>query len=184
MLEQLDVIVAGHKSPVILAGHSWGAVLGIEYAAGNSKKVAGLATMCSGLSHEHWFTEYQKEKERLGLLSASPKEIFLAPNERVEGKALLDSSWETFSEETFESLNLNYLSNYDLTKSFSNLQMPILNIFGEMDVRFPPKVTKSFAKHNPNVVDLEVKGAGHFPFLQQSQRVQIHQAMRNVFPSP
>gem|GEM_PF-5646366 len=181
LLSQLDLHVDASSQPVILVGHSWGAVLAIEYAARYPQKVSGLAMICSGLSHDHWFTEYQKEKEHLGLLNASAEEIFLAPHERAEGKALLDNFWETFSEETFESLNKTYLVDYDLIAKFSTLQIPVLNIFGEMDIRFPSRITKTFSAYNPNVVNLEVKKTGHFPFVQREGRELTWQAPRTAF---
>ena len=171
LISQLDEIVSTQTGKIILVGHSWGGVLAAEYALRFEKKISGLVLMCTGLNHKHWYDDFHAEKERLGLNDAPPAEIFLTADEREEGSVFLDKTWETFSGETFDSLEESYIRQFDLTPSLPTLSIPILNIFGEKDVRFPSKVAKTLN-------GVEIAGAGHFPFLRESGRRQILTALR------
>ncbi len=177
MLIQLDLIVQSAPTKKILVGHSWGAVLATEYALKNQNYLAGLVLMCTGLNSQQWKNEYHAELKNLNLEDASPAQIFLTSNEIEKGTAFLDDSWQTFSEETFESINNSYLSNYDLTEKMADLKIPILNIFGENDVRFPTRVTETFKTFNKQIVDIEIPVGGHFPFLSDAGRNQIFKAL-------
>jgi len=144
LILQLDEFVSSSQGRVVLVGHSWGGVLGVEYASRRPEKVSGLVLMCTGLSHVQWFDEYHRELEEKGLSDASMEDIFLSSDERDVGVPFMETVGQTFSAETFERLNDRYLKTYDLTGVISALQIPILNIYGQMDVRFSTRVTKSF----------------------------------------
>ena len=92
--------------------------------------------------------------------------------------ALVD---RTFSESTYQSLQTSYLNHFDVSPRFAKLEMPILNIFGEFDMRFPTSVTKTFKSINANVKDYEIKNAGHFPFLLEEPRFEIFRILEDVF---
>ncbi len=173
MLAQLDSIVSSASGQVALLGHSWGAILALEYAAKNPSKIAGLALMCTAITEHQWFNEYHQELKNLGLDNAGPEQIFLTPNEAELGVPFLDKSWETFSDETFQSICSSYLDDFDVSPKLQSLKIPIINIFGTKDVRFPLRVTKSFSTYNNNITDFEIKDAGHFPFLSNSGNNQI-----------
>lgn len=177
LLKQLDEIVDSHTGKKILVGHSWGGVLGALYAIRNQNKLAGLVLMNTGLNHIHWYDEFRVEKNRLGLMDAPPHEIFLTADEREAGMALLDSTWQTFSGETFDSLEESYLRTFDLTASFGTLNIPLLNIFGEKDVRFPARVAKALRNYNHRLIDCEISGAGHFSFLQEVGKRKIYESL-------
>lgn len=181
LLDQLNDQVTNQNSKVYLVGHSWGGVLAVAYAIKYSNLISGLALMNTGLSSHHWFDEYQLEKEKLGLENAEVKDIFLTKDELSEGLPLLDFADRTFSEETFVSLNQTFLNNYDLIKDFSKLKLPILNIYGEKDVRFPKRVTEQYGKLNSSVINLEIKNAGHFPFLKQQGKEEILEGIKKYF---
>lgn len=158
---------------VVLIGHSWGGVLATKYASVHEDKLAGLVLMSTGLNALQWREEFRTELKNLGLEDASPEEIFLTPAELDLGKPVLKTTTESFSEETFDNIFSTYLSNYDLTKAFQDLQIPVLNIFGEKDVRFPLRVSKSFQKMKKDVIELELPNTGHFPFLLIENRKKI-----------
>lgn len=181
MLSQLDKIVCSTPGKIILLGHSWGAVLAVEYAGRNQAKLYGLVLMSTGLNHKHWKDEYHKEVEDLGLTDAGPEKIFLTPEEVKDGEALLGSSWLTFSDETFISINKSYLETYDVTPFLQILKIPVINIFGEKDVRFPVRVTKSFRQFKSDIIDFPISNVGHFPFLQASARAQIFRILKENF---
>lgn len=178
LLTQLDGIISEHPGKKILVGHSWGGVLAAEYAVRNEEKLSGLVLMSTGLNHKHWFDEFHAEKSRLGLSDAPPADIFLTADEREEGSVFLDKTWETFSGETFDRLNESYIQNFDLTERLPALKIPILNIFGEKDVRFPAAVARTLSRYNKNMQNVEITGRGHFPFLNQQGRRHILSALQ------
>ena len=76
----------------------------------------------------------------------------------------------SFCGETFDLLFSSYLEHYNFLVDLKNIKVPILNIYGENDLRFSKKVTTSFKDYNESIVDFEVLGAGHFPFLDLGNR--------------
>ena len=180
-LVQLDQIVSAEAGNIVLVGHSWGRVLATAYASRWPEKLAGLVLISTGLSYSQWTVEFKTELKALKLEDASPEEIFLTPAERVLGEPLLDSTWASFSRETFESLSASFIQSYDLVSAFSKLKMPLLNIFGSKDVRFPARVTGTFRTYNDQVVDFEIPDAGHFPFLLQANRDKIIEKVEQIF---
>lgn len=181
MLSQLDEIVCSISGKIILLGHSWGAVLATEYAGRNQSKLSGLVLMSTGLSHKHWKDEYHKEVEDLGLTDAGPEQIFLTPEEVEQGASFLDSSWLTFSEETFININKSYLEKYDVTPLLKLLKIPVVNIYGEKDIRFPARVAKTFHLFKSDMIDFQISNVGHFPFLQNAGRTQIFKILKEKF---
>lgn len=183
LIGQIDQFVSTSSDKVVLLGHSWGAVLAAEYVIRHPHNIAGLVLMSTGLKSEHWKDDFRKELARLGLLNAKPEEIFLLPDELEEGTVLLDKVWETFSEVTFDHLDINYLRQYDLTSGIKTVQAPILNIFGDRDIRFSARVAKTFRDFNNAIIDFEVTNAGHFPFLKTRNREKIFEVIRQTFLS-
>lgn len=173
LVNELHALVLSCSGKVVLIGHSWGGVLAIEYATTHEEKLAGLILMSTGLNSSQWRDDFRVELKSLGLEEASPEEIFFTFHESEHGKPFLNSMAESFSEETFDNVFSTYLSSYDLTKAFQNLKIPILNIFGEKDVRFPLRVTRAFKTINPEVSELELPDTGHFPFLLSENREKI-----------
>lgn len=181
-IAQLNEIVTRFKgNPIILVGHSWGGILAVEYLLRNPGIISGLAMISAGLTCKHWFDEYYKELNNLGLDHAAPEDIYLTPDELELGVPLLKSCWETFSEETFRSIEENYVKCFDLIEGFSSLALPILNVFGEKDIRFPARVLRGFDRLNCRVANLEIPGAGHFPFLHEYNKNKIHDALIKAF---
>ena len=181
MISQLNEIVCSISGEIILLGHSWGAVLAAEYAGRHQSKLSGLVLISTGLNHKHWKDEYHKELEDLGLNDASLEQIFLTPEEIKEGIPFLNQSELTFSEETFMSINKSYLGTYDVTPYLKTLFIPVINIFGEKDVRFPARIAKNFNEYKSDIINFQIASVGHFPFLQESGREQIHKILKEQF---
>ncbi len=180
-INELQSIVKKSSKKVVLVGHSWGGVLATQYASTYEDHLAGLVLISTGLKASQWRDEFRAELSQLGLEDASLEEIFLTPAELELGKPLLEATGESFSEETFDHLFSTYLSNYDLTEDFQKLQLPVLNIYGDKDVRFPLRVTKSFQKLKKDVIELELPNAGHFPFLLIENRKKIADLIEKNF---
>jgi pimeloyl-ACP methyl ester carboxylesterase len=163
----------------VLVGHSWGAVLAIEFARRYENLVSGLVLMCAGLSTAQWH-EYNTDIEKLGLSNASDADLFLVPGDLPGGKIVLDKMMVDFSGETFGSVYGSYIKTFDLTTTLSHLRIRIVNIFAEKDLRFPVRIPRSFRAINSRIEDHEIAGAGHFPFLQEPHRQQIHDILRRI----
>lgn len=175
LIQQLDEIINNSDGEKILVGHSWGSTLAIEYASRFESKVSSLVLMCSGLNFKHWKIDFDLHKQEESLLDAPPEQIFLSNKERGEWTKFLDSLWDTFSDETFESLYDSYIKSHDLVDIFSKLALPILYIHGSEDHRFPTKIAKSIATLNSRVESFEVLDAGHFPFLTtEDRKIVLH----------
>ncbi|HEX7675979.1 MAG TPA: alpha/beta hydrolase [Bdellovibrio sp.] len=181
MVSELHSVVQKASNKVVLVGHSWGGVLATQYASIHEDKLTGLVLMSTGLKASQWRDEFRAELRNLGLEDAPPEKIFLTLPELDIGRPLLDATWESFSEETFDHLFSTYLSNYDLTENFRKLQIPVLNIFGERDVRFPLRVTTSFKQIKKDIIELELPNTGHFPFLLPENRTQISKLIEETF---
>lgn len=182
LITQLDGIVNRHPSKqIILVGHSWGGTLAVEYAIQYQAKIAGLVLLSAGLCREHWFDEFHQELKDLGLEDAGPNEIYLGPEDIEWGSVFLQKCWDTFSEETFASLNQNSVNNFNLIESFALLTLPIINVFGQNDIRFPARILRKYNQYNPRVRNLEISKAGHFPFLNELGKVQIHDLLLSTF---
>lgn len=179
MLTQLDTIVNSSLGNITLIGHPWGAVLAVEYAAINQNKLSSLVIMSTGLNHKHWKDEFYKELDELGLKDVGLEQIFLTSDEFELGLPFLAKTEKTFSEETFNNISSSFLKNFNTTSLLSSIKIPILNIFGEKDIRFPTRVTKSFRSFNQNILDFEILDAGHFPFLKESGRIQIYKIFKS-----
>lgn len=169
---ELDKIVESQNDRPILLGHSWGGVLATEYAKRFKSKVSGLVLMSTGLNAKQW-VQWNKELDDLGLGDAPTEKLFLTLIELENGKKLLDETMKSFSSETFDSIFEIYLKKYDLLNDLTSINVPILNIFGEKDLRFSRNVTKAFRNYNKSIIDIEIKNAGHFPFLEKGNRESI-----------
>ena len=165
LIEELDGIVGNEPDNTLLLGHSWGGVLGTEYVKRYPQKIKGLVLMATGLNSKQWLL-YTDELEKAGKSDISKDELFFTPVEMQEGKKMFEhEKWSGFSGETFDAIFEDYLKSYDLLDEIQNFDLPILNIFGENDLRFSKNVTRSFKKFNPKVKDLEIKNSGHFPYI-------------------
>lgn len=172
LILELDTIVEKQSDSPILLGHSWGGVLATEYTKRFQAKISALVLMSTGLNTSQWM-QWHNDLDDLGLEDASPEELFLTPAELENGKILLEQSMKSFSDETFDSIFDSYLNNYDLLNDLADISIPILNIFGEKDLRFSKKITQSFRTYNKLIKDIEIKNAGHFPFLNIANRASI-----------
>lgn len=179
LVQQLDLIINNLEGDKILIGHSWGASLALEYIKQFDPKISALVLMSSGLSFKHWKEEFEAEKEKFGLKDAPAEMIFLSSYERKDWTKFLNDLWDSFSGESFDSLFENYIKNHDHTEAFLKIKKPVLSVFGSDDHRFPSRVANQMKALNPHLETLEVKGAGHFPFLMKEHAELVKQKIRD-----
>lgn len=179
LIQQLAEKVGAAEKPV-LVGHSWGAVLAVEFARRHQEKLGGLALLCSGLSAAHWY-EYREDLRALGLENAPWQELFFVAGDPPAERKALEKVFSNFSAETFDSLERGYVKAFDLTKELSKIALKIVNIYAEKDLRYPPRISRSLRGFQPRIEDHEIAGAGHFPFLQPAHREQVHRILKDAF---
>ena len=178
LLIQLNEKVKESAQPILI-GHSWGGVLATEFALRHQERLGGLIIMSSALSCHQWLAYRQDLKER-NLEGAPPEEIFLVPADSGLGKIFLEKTWTTFSEETFDSLHKSYIERFDLTKKLNQVRIKFLNIYGEGDLRIPPRIAAEIHSCHSSIINHQIPEAGHFPFLQEAGRNRIFQILKET----
>jgi pimeloyl-ACP methyl ester carboxylesterase len=173
ILELADHVNAQGDS-VYLAGHSWGGALATEYLRRtNDSRIRGLILFGSFLCGADVTTEYRKELADLGLESPSLEQIFLRPEEaKIAGNFIPDLN-RTFNLDVFNKLWPEFVVNFDARDFIRNIRIPVLNIFGEKDVRVPARRIRAYGELSPRVENFEIADAGHFPFFLPRNRDRI-----------
>lgn len=173
LITQLNNIVDSVDGMPLLFGHSWGGVLGTEYVKRYPDKIGSLVLVATGLSAKQWL-EFQDELVKKGLEDIEKEDLFFTASEKaIKSNVFEGIPEDSFSDETFDSLNEDYLKSYNLLDDLTNIKTPILNIYGEQDKRFPKCVTTKFKDYNESIINLEVKDSGHFPFFLEENRKLI-----------
>ncbi len=181
LVAELSLKVA--QSMPILVGHSWGGVLATEFAARHEDKISGLVLMSTGICNKQWH-KYRSDLNELGLADAPMHQIVLVDKDPITSGAFLEDMGATFSEKTFDSLHEKYLKQFDLTEALRGFSLRVLSISGEKDLRFSPKIAKQIERLNPLIKTHFIADAGHFPFLQEKNREEIHHILRDAFANP
>lgn len=166
--------VSREGEPVFLVGHSWGGVLAVEYLRRTCDRgIKGLVLIGSYLCTEDVTKEYEKELERLNLHKPTMEQVFLTPDEAREVGDLIPELDKTFNRAVFKRLWSDFLSTFDLREYVKSADIPILNIFGERDIRVPARRVRTYSDLSASVRNLEIPGAGHFPFILEPHRAQV-----------
>ncbi|MBF9002958.1 alpha/beta fold hydrolase [Vibrio nitrifigilis] len=180
LVEEIDVLVNKCEHKPIILGHSWGGVLALKYNSLFKNKICGLILMNTGLNTEQWL-QYRETLKSLKLEDAEPEDIFMTEKEKLIGLTFFENVSRTLSVDTFSSIFERFLSNFDLINELSAISFPILNIFGGKDYRFPVEIARSFKKFNPNIIELELRDSGHFPFILEDKLDRICLTINNIF---
>lgn len=178
-IEDLILELADHVNAqgdrVYLVGHSWGGALATEYLRRtNDPRVRGLVLISSFLCADDVTTEYRKELETLGLESPTLEQIFLTPKEvKIAGSFISDLN-KTFNLKVFNKLWEELVGGgYDAREFMRSIKIPVLNIFGEKDVRIPARRIRLYEELSPNIFNFEIQESGHFPFFLSENRETI-----------
>lgn len=166
-------ILSAQETNVFLVGHSWGVALSLETLKQESKcleKVSGLV-LIDGFVSADMDQAFHEELKNRGLLEKySMEDIFLSDEDLKvqELRNYLKQLMETLDASSLDRIYKEYIESVDLRPFIKTLQIPVSVIYGEKDVRVPATYHQSYASLFPNVDVLEIKGAGHFPFLRAS----------------
>jgi len=167
-----------HSPNTILIGHSWGGVLAVEFLKRTQdERIKGVVLIDSYLCSDHVTLEYKKELSNLGLIQPTWEQIFFTPREREAAQPLLATLQTTLNEPIFHKLWGEFASNFDHRSFASQMIVPLLNVFGDRDIRIPSRVIRSYAQLNPRFQNVEIQEAGHFPFLLEADLRQVVSAI-------
>lgn len=178
LLEELHEKLDGRREPYLI-GHSWGGVLAQQYLkAYPDTKINGLILISSFLDYEELDVAYKSKLLQLGLTRPTLSKVFYTDKESAQAQAIQEKV-RHFDYGFFQKLHHEFLDSFHGNEFFRSIQCPILNIFGTHDVRTPPELLRTFADLNPQVKNIEVYGAGHFPFILSEPREKIINSINN-----
>ena len=196
-LHQLIESRCGDALPAI-AGHSWGAMLALAYAAEYPDSIAALVLIGCGtfdLPAREQLEATRSERMDAHMrrrLQRLPKE-FPAPDERlaamgrlyqkVDSYDLIDAADETVlcdaraHEETWaDMLRLQQEGVYPT--AFSYIRAPVLMLHGDSDPHPGQKIRASLQSHIPQLEYIEFARCGHYPWLERAAREEFYTALR------
>lgn len=173
LVKQLSAKVQSISKPVTIVGHSWGGTLALEYLRNYSTEVDRLILIDPCVHHLHFNEEFKAEMAARNISEGDLIPIFFTKSEEAEGRKLLDRLNATFDFTMFTKILTDYLTTFDVLSVLKTLPIPVLNIFGSDDVRVPARLLRPLENVNPLIENLEIPGAGHFPFLLPKSRDKI-----------
>jgi pimeloyl-ACP methyl ester carboxylesterase len=162
-------------SDVMLAGHSFGAMVACELAALQSSRILRLVLVDPiGL----WRDDAPVTNWMLVAPIDLPKYVFVDP-ESAPAKALF-SVPENFDDAALARTRLTWamgatgkfiwpIPDKGLKKRIHRVQAPTLLVWGEKDRLVPPLYAGEFARRLPRTRHEVVKNAGHAPHLEQPE---------------
>lgn len=167
----------GARPGVNLIGHSWGAILALEYASKHAN-VKSLVLMSAPLSFE-CEKDFAEEAQKRGLANPTPVDFFLSSEERKDPACIsaIEKMMATFNPASIQNIFENYWSRFDLRPALSKLKIPVLVTYGSEDIRVPASKQREYRKLNPKIKTAEISGAGHFPFLLKAHRDELHKLL-------
>lgn len=208
-VRDLDVVrdQFGHDQWIV-AGHSWGATLALEYALRHPHRTTALIYISGTGIGRGWRTTYHTERERrLRDAGALIRWNELSSRSRTpdEERELCVLTWMTdYIDPTFgrraaeEMLSDGFLPNYDVNTALSNalddeptmihrcaqLRAPALIIHGATDPR-PPSAVDSLASALSNSQLHIIGHADHLPWTEQPAtfREVLRDFIRSLPPS-
>lgn len=179
------------ERPVVLCGHSFGALHGIELAQRGRLQIAGLIAIGTPLSAQAYAVAYEQyakhmteelrsasdtwdqspSRVSLANLYASYGVLYFSPESVERGRELL--SGDQVSVELFTRL-LPVMSrrtpDIDFTGILRSLPIKKYLFAGEVDLMLPPKTLRSDAEA-AQCGFFEIQGAGHFITFDQPEAV-------------
>lgn len=169
---------------VIVGGHSWGAVLGILYAAAHPERVDGVLYIAGvGIEWPKWRPQHRDEARRR--LESQPfAELASEADDRVRRWAVdfadpavglvrareMAASGFEVNTECSSALNaeLSAVANDEWLRRCARVTAPVLVVQGERDPR-PLEAVDSMISALPATRRVVLQGAGHYPWVERPQ---------------
>lgn len=184
----LDAIrqATGHER-IAVGGHSWGAVLGLLYAAAHPERVEGLLYIAGiGIEWPTWRPLFRDEYRRRAafqpfaeLASQVDGNVirwaidFAEPAVGLERAREMAASGFAVNTECNSVLNaeLSAVPEDEWLRRCAAIEVPVLVIQGERDPR-PLEAVGSMLRALPAARRVVLRGAGHYPWVERPQEVR------------
>lgn len=184
---------------VIIGGHSWGAVLGVLYAAAHPERVDGLLYVAgNGIEWPKWRPQFRDEYRRR-LASQPFAELASQPDDRVVSWAIdfadpavglarareMAASGFEVNTECNSALNaeLNAAPEDEWLRRCAQLTVPVLVLQGERDPR-PLQAVDSMLNALPTARRVVLRGAGHYPWVERPEELRREvEAWSRILPT-
>ncbi|MGE3682048.1 MAG: alpha/beta fold hydrolase [Bdellovibrionales bacterium] len=180
LIQQLLVKMGTEASDIYLIGHSWGGVLAMEtYRRTLDHRVKGIVLIGSYLCASEVTVEYEKELEILGFKNPTTEQVFFTSQELDISPDFPKRLADSFDEKICDQIERDFFGQYDVREFVKTISIPVLNIFGEKDIRVPARRLRTYADLSNEVRNLEIESAAHFPFILPEHRARVISAIRD-----
>lgn len=172
-----DLVTHLGLEKITIAGVSMGGTEAMAYALAHPGKVRSLILIDTFASVPPAVQEQRVETLRTALDEQSLEEyasflvdhIITAPGSSMSRSAL-ENRFSSLGKETmFNTLSSLYRVDYE--PLLSQLTLPVLVVVGDADVRTTPEAVEALAHKIPGAQFNLIPGAGHFPHLDQPERL-------------
>ena len=146
--------------PATIVGHSWGAMLGLSYAARYPEEVRALVLVGCGTYNEASRAEYLRRRD------ASDPQAQRVPDDA------------TGHEETWQDALRRQATGLE-PRSFAAIRAPVLMLHGEDDPHPGAMIRDSLVPHIPQLEYVGIPRCGHEPWSDQHGRGPFFTALRS-----
>ena len=178
---------------LLILGHSFGAVLALEYMRRNPKaNLAGLVLVSwvydrdlfklAQAKNPELFTKMEAAEaaierefakasvdERYQRRTNAWAEAYFAPECVGKGRQVLSAIH--YNDSAYQSLGSSYMGSFDLKSSVKALRLPCISIAGTSDRVVDAEYIRAGARLNSKIRHVEIQGAGHFPFVEKQREI-------------
>jgi pimeloyl-ACP methyl ester carboxylesterase len=180
-----------------LAGHSWGAMLALSYAAAHPEMVGLIVLVCSGTFDlaardrlrvnlvERLDQQMKRRFERAHRMS-DPNDRFRALGElTLEGYSYdlattdqeIDESQPGSNHETWEDM-VRLQNEGVYPRAFTTIKSPVLMLHGAVDPHPGEMIRASLERYIPQLEYREWERCGHYPWLEKDTREEFFSVLR------
>jgi len=175
--------IAGHidalrpvlHGAIVLAGHSLGGAIALQYALGRPAGLRGLILIGTGARFpdaEEWPGQPLEEAATLAALTDRSFGPAAAPRLRAKSLALLRALNPRVIRADFQAA-----AGFDARNRLGGMLLPALVITGSEDRMVEPREAEFLSAHLPRAELVAIEGAGHMVMLEQPHAV--NQAIRH-----
>jgi proline iminopeptidase len=173
-LADLETIRAHFQvdAPVLL-GHSWGAVLALEYALQNPSRVSRLILMNPAPVSARQLAVLRKSYvEQLGSEMERQREIMASAAYKAGDPETVAARYRIHFRHGLRRYRDTWdVADYDLLPKLRSLRTPTLVIVGEQDF-IPPEIAAQIAAALPRATLATIPNCGHFAYLECGTEVR------------
>ncbi len=173
MAEYLSGFIASEvDGDHVVAGHSLGGAVALEYALGAPAGLQGLVLLATGARlrvHPTILQLYEQLKESGVEIPALPPGLF----EQGTGPALIDKATKDRALTPIETGGADWRAadSFDRMQDLDKIQVPALIVVGTSDALTPAKYAEYMATHIPDSELHVIEGAGHMLVMERAGEI-------------